>query len=137
MVRYSYNQQYSPPAPFVHVTLGCLESGREIADLPAQIDVAADRTVITEKMVEHLQLVPLDEVHVEGFGGQLFLVKTYCVELTIRSSQRKTVEVIAHAEEPFVLLGRDILNDFRIILDGPRLFLEIEDTKDSSSGGEQ
>jgi hypothetical protein len=32
------------------------------------------------------------------------------------------VEAIAHAEEPFVLLGRDVLN---LVLDGPQLALEI------------
>ena len=126
MIRYGYNQQVIPPAPFVHVTLRCPETGKEAADLPAQIDSAADRTVIPAKLVEELSLVPLDELRVSGFGGQVFLLPTYRLELTVRSLQPLLVEVIAHAEEPFVLLGRDVFNAHRVLLDGPRLALEME-----------
>jgi hypothetical protein len=38
---------------------------------------------------------------------------------------RYTVEVLA-ADEPYVLLGRDILNRYRVVLDGPKQKLEIE-----------
>ena len=69
MTRYGYNQQVDPPAPFVHVTLRCRETGTELADLPAQLDTAADRTVIPGKLVKQLGLVPLDELPVAGFRG--------------------------------------------------------------------
>jgi hypothetical protein len=36
------------------------------------------------------------------------------------------VALIAHDEEPFILLGRDILNRHRLLLDGPGLALEID-----------
>jgi hypothetical protein len=32
--------------------------------------------------------------------------------------------------EPLVLLGRDVLNYFKLVLDGPRLVLEIEGFED-------
>jgi hypothetical protein len=126
VIRYGYNQQTVPPAPFIHVTLRCAETGREVADVPAQLDCAADRTVIPARFVQDLRLVPLDELRVGGFGGQVFLLPTYRLELNIRSLPARMIEVIAHAEEPFVLLGRDVLNAHRIVLDGPRLALEIE-----------
>jgi hypothetical protein len=34
--------------------------------------------------------------------------------------------VLAIANEPFVLLGRDVLNHFRMTLDGPNSLLDIE-----------
>jgi hypothetical protein len=126
MIRYRYNEQMSPPAPFVHVTLRCRETGKESADLPAQIDPAADRTAIPGMLVGQLGLVPLDELPVGGFGGQVLLLPTYRVELSLRSMQPVVIEVIAHPQEPVVLLGRDLLNRYRIVLDGPRLALEIE-----------
>jgi hypothetical protein len=112
--------------PFVHVTLRCRETGKEAADLAAQLDTAADRTAIPGKVVEQRSLVPLDELPVSGFGGQVFLLPTYRVELSIRTLQPVLLEVLAHSEEPFVLLGRDVLNLHRIVLDGPKLGLEIE-----------
>jgi hypothetical protein len=93
--------------------------------LPAQIDTAADRTVIPGGLVARLGLVPLDELPVAGFGGQVLLVPTYLVELAIRTLLPQSIEVLAHAEEPFVLLGRDVLNRHRLLLDGPGQTLEI------------
>ena len=125
MIRYAYNRQVEPPGPFVHVSFRCPDTGQTINNLPAQIDTAADRTVIPGDLVERLGLVPLDELPVAGFGGQVFLISTYYVELTIRGLAPQLVEVLAHAEEPYVLLGRDILNGCRLWLDGPELALEI------------
>ncbi len=126
MIRYRYNQQVSPPAPFIHVTLLCREAGTQRADLPAQLDTAADRTVIPGALVEQLGLVPLDELPVAGFGGQVFLLPTYRVELAIRNLPSAAREVFAHPGEPFVLLGRDVLNHHRIVLDGPGLTVDVE-----------
>jgi hypothetical protein len=126
MIRYGYNQQMQPPAPFVHVVVRCPETGAVAADLPAQLDCAADRSVIPGRLVADLGLVPLDELHVGGFGGQVFLLRTYRVELAIRGFQPILTEVIAHDEEPVVLLGRDVLNRHHLALHGPTLKLEIE-----------
>jgi hypothetical protein len=69
MIRYTYNRQIDPPAPFVHVSLRRPGDGPLLSDQPAQIDTAADRTVIPGGFVAKLGLVPLDEMQVAGFGG--------------------------------------------------------------------
>jgi hypothetical protein len=126
VIRYQYNQQVTPPAPFVHVTLGCRETRQERANVPAQLDTAADRTVLPGELVDELRLVPLDEIAVSGFGGQVMLLPTYRVDVSVHDLPPVTVEVLAHPDESFVLLGRDVLNGRRLVLDGPRLTLEIE-----------
>ena len=126
MIRDAYNRQVAPPAPFVHVSVRCPETGLTVTDLPSLIDTAADRSVIPGRLVEDLGLVPLDELPVCGFGGDSRLVLTYFVELAIRDLPPHLVEVLAHPDEPYILLGRDIMNQHRIILDGPRLALEID-----------
>jgi hypothetical protein len=126
MMRYNYNRQVEPPAPFVHVSLKCLETGKSIDNLPALIDIGADRTVIPGDLVDLLGLVPLEELLVAGLGGQVFSVPTYKVELTIRMLSPQKVLLIAHDAEPFILLGRDVLNRHRLVLDGPGLTLEID-----------
>jgi hypothetical protein len=72
-----------------------------------------------------LGLVPLDELPIAAFGGQVLLLATYRVQLGVHDLEPLMIEAIAHAAEPFILLGRDVLNGFRLVLDGPRLFLEI------------
>jgi Retroviral aspartyl protease len=125
-MRYAYNRQVEPPAPFMHVSLKCLETGKSLDNLPALVDTAADRTVIPGRLVALLALVPLEEVLVAGLGGQVFSAPTYKVELTFRMLLPQKVALIAHDEEPFILLGRDILNRHRLLLDGPGLAPEID-----------
>jgi hypothetical protein len=44
-MRYNYNRQVSPPAPFVHVTIAVPGEIASLQDQPAQLDCAADRSV--------------------------------------------------------------------------------------------
>ncbi len=125
-MRYAYNRQVEPPAPFIHVSLKCLETGKFVDNVPALIDSGADRTVIPGGLVGLLALVPLEMFDVAGLGGQVFSVPAYKVELTIRTLVPQKAVLIAHDQEPFVLLGRDILTRHRLLLDGPGLALEID-----------
>jgi predicted aspartyl protease len=125
MVRYAYNHQVTPPAPFVHVSVRPPCEGPAGVVVPAQIDTAADLSVIPGRLIEELQLVPLDSVSALGFGGHLVTLPTFLVELQIRELDPVTVKVLASHDEPYVLLGRDILNRFAILLDGPNLVLEV------------
>jgi hypothetical protein len=128
MIRYPYTRTGATrPAPFVHVTLRTPVIGPplEITHAPGQIDSAADRTVIPERFVQQLQLVHLDSLEVSGLGGGVTILPTYLVILQVRGAHALTIEVLASDVEPCVLLGRDVLNQIRILLDGPAQFVEI------------
>jgi predicted aspartyl protease len=126
MIRYSYNQQVTPPAPFVHVTLQPPESTAAVSDLPALLDTAADITVIPAHVAEDLHLIPLDDMPIGGFDGRVTWVSTFLVQLGIRQFPPRVIRVVASRDEPYVLLGRDVVNGYRLLLDGPQLRLEIE-----------
>lgn len=126
-VRYNYNRQLSPPAPFVNLTVSRPDGvSRSSTVVPAQIDTAADFTVIPESLVEELKLVQLDQITVEGFGGHRTVVPTYLVIIVLHDFSPILVRVIASRNESFVLLGRDVLNQFRTLLDGPNTVLELD-----------
>jgi len=126
MICYTYNQQVTPPAPFVHVTIQPPDRRTAVSDLPALLDTAADITVIPARVAEKLGLVPLDEVPIGGFDGRVTWVSTFLVELALKQFESKVMRVVAGRDEPYVLLGRDVLNGRRILLDGPQGRLEIE-----------
>lgn len=125
MIRYRYNRQHEPPAPFIFVSLRGPQ-GKEVARLPGQLDTAADWTVVPQWVVRELGLIAMDEVVLMGFGGQVVTRPTYALEIQIHDLARLEVEVTSDDAEPFVLLGRDVLNRYRIVLDGPGLAFEIE-----------
>ncbi len=125
MIRYNYNTQFDPPAPLVLVTLRNPRTGQFVVDLPAQIDPGADFTVLPDVTVEHLQLVPVGEIEAMGLGRRIDVVPTFLVNIDLHDFTHASVKVIA-SDEPYILLGRDVLNQHRIILDGPKLKLEFE-----------
>ncbi len=105
MIGYAYNRQVSPPAPFVHVSLQNLSAGAISDSLPALVDTGADRTVIPGGLVDVLGLVPLDELPFVGLAGCLVRLRTYLVEMAIRGLPARRIEVVAHQDEPYILLG--------------------------------
>jgi hypothetical protein len=72
-----------------------------------------------------LQLVQLDQVPVAGFAGHLSLAPTYLIRIAVQPFVAIPVRAIADREEPFILLGRDVLNHFKIELDGRNLIVSI------------
>ncbi len=125
MIRYLYNRQYDPPALFVHVTVRCPQTGKELIQIPAQLDTAADRTTLPWTVVEALGLAQIDEGLVEGYGGEVASVPIFNAHVTIRQLRIFDINVFGRKGEPYVLMGRDVLNQYRILLDGPQLALEI------------
>jgi hypothetical protein len=125
MIRYRYLADLVPPAPFVHVSLRCPATGSERTNLPAQVDSAADRTVVPDTVVAALQLVQDGRAVFQGFGSQLVELPLYLLAVTVHDLPPVLVRVTLGEHEPYVLLGRDVLNRLRPLLDGPQLMLEI------------
>lgn len=124
-IRYAYSAALQPPAPFVHLTLWNVPRTAELSEQPAQVDTGADRTVLPTSMVDALGLLPVDEILVAGLAGSRHSLRTYAVRIGIRDLPPVLVEAFVSPEEPWILLGRDVLNAHRLLLDGPNLALEI------------
>ena len=64
-------------------------------------------------------------ISIGGFGGTQYLLPTYTVFVAVHGLTPYAVTVVGSATEEWVLLGRDLINAHRILLDGPTLGLEI------------
>src|SRR5947209_8180271 len=125
MIRYNYLPQLHPPAPFVYVTIRNPITRTEQRDVPAQLDSAADRTLVPNTLVQVLVLPQIGTISISGVGGIIQTMPSYLVHLAIHNQPVQSIEVVAIASESWVLLGRDVLNAHRVLLDGPQLLLEI------------
>jgi hypothetical protein len=94
-------------------------------DVPAQTDTAADRTVLPDAVIQALGLPQMGTLSVAGLGGIIHTLATYMVLLAIHDLPLQPFKIVASAYEPWILLGRDVLNTYRLVLDGPQLGLEI------------
>ena len=125
MIRYRYAQHLNPPAPFVNVALLCPQTGNRAANLPAQIDTAADRTVLPGPLVRALGLVEDGRLLFQDFAGDVVELPIFLVEIQVHDRAPVTVRAALGERELYILLGRDVLNALRILLDGPQGALEI------------
>lgn len=125
MICYRYNHSFNPPAPLVHVILHSPDGAAKSGELPAQLDIAADRSVIPLEAAEQMGLVPLEELPLAGLGGIVTTLPIYLVQIEIRQLRPIMVRAAASRGEPLALIGRDVLNHYRLLLDGPQLRLEI------------
>jgi hypothetical protein len=126
VARYRYVTQLNPPAPFVSLILRNPISGTELRDVPAQVDSAADRTLLPDTVVQALALPQIGSIPIGGVGGIVQTMPSYPVELAIDNLPVQTFEVVASAGETWVLLGRDVLNTRRQVLDGPQQFVDVD-----------
>lgn len=120
-----YQSFVSPPGPFAVVTVSNVDGSVTIPNRVAQLDSAADRTVFPQSLIDALGTAASGAVILAGFGGTPTTCLLYEVLLALPSFSTIRLEVIAHADEPWVLLGRDVLNRYVVTLDGQALRLTI------------
>ncbi len=125
-MRFRYVEQLDPPAPFVQVTLRCPTTGTRAVNLPAQVDSAADRTVLPGSVVAALGLVEDGRAHFQGFAGEVVELPLFLIEVQVHDLPAVFTRAVLGPAEPHILLGRDVLNRHRTVLDGPQLLVDIE-----------
>lgn len=126
MIRYRYTPQFNPPAPFVFLTVRCPATGMQVERVPAQVDTAADRTVLPGPIVKSLGLVEDGRATFQGFAGEIIELPLFLVEVMVHDFAPVAIRATLGEHEPHILLGRDVLNSHHVVLDGPKLALEID-----------
>lgn len=116
----------SPPAPYVLVTVAHPDELTVAADVPAKVDTGAARTILPSTLAERLRLDVVARHEFEGLGGQRVVLPIVRLLLTIRGCSTLDLNAASSDGEPYILLGRDVLNRYKIVLDGPNGKLQIE-----------
>jgi predicted aspartyl protease len=120
--RFAYDQRLDPPAPVVPVrVVGRVGEGAVM--LPMLVDTGADATLVPAQIVHRLGLPAVDVVAISGVDGlkQRATVHLAWVEL---AELRVEARIIAFADE--AILGRDVLNQRIVTLDGPGLTFSVQ-----------
>jgi len=125
-MKFPYNRDNTPPAPFFTVSVCHPTQLEAVVEVLAKIDTAADVTGIPETLVERLRLEPAGEIVLTGFDRQKRSVKLYWVVIALPLGRQGRLKAAAVSTD-YILLGRDVLNHLRLLLDGPALTFEILD----------
>ncbi|MGA2060188.1 MAG: retropepsin-like aspartic protease [Thermoguttaceae bacterium] len=114
-------KQFDPPAPVAIVTIRTLDRSHSRSDVAMLIDSGADVTLIPKACAENLELEGATEVglHLQGFDGGTIAVKVVEAELVFLGRNFHGHFPLIHGE--CGILGRNVLNNLSLVLDGPRL----------------
>ena len=120
-----YSLEYSPPAAVLKVKFINPILSYE-AEIEAKLDTGADITVVPEAVIDRLGIVPAGRIDVTSFDGDGTVRYTYFVNLAFLGFTFEFVEVIG-ARRRDSLLGRDVLNRLKAVLDGKALEFDLVD----------
>lgn len=124
MTRYlfEYSRQYEPAAPIIEVII---KSGLGTTNpVPAFIDSGADGTMIPLALLQEINARYADKRILSGVTGAPTIIGLYPVLIQIGEDTIYGIEAAGYGNE--VVLGRDVLNQVRLVLDGPSLAVEID-----------
>lgn len=122
---YEYDRSFRPSFPAVDLLLVNPDDETKRIEVVGLIDSGSDGTMIPLIIAQELDLYPTNGVYVRGVTGKRKLTHFYGVNLHIGRRSFWDFDVMTSEHEDRVLIGRDILNYFRITLDGTALTTEI------------
>lgn len=93
--------------------------------LLGKIDTGADVTVIPEALAVRLGLVVQRHTWAGSYDGAITRRPNYYVQIKIGDAVMRLVRCVG-VNRTTVLLGRNVLNEFVVILDGPNLTFEMK-----------
>lgn len=114
------DSRFAPPAPVARVTLRHPDRGESLADIPMLIDSGADITLLPRSAVASLGIVGTGERYqLAAFDGTTSESEAVRVDLVFMGRRFRGRFLLVEAEVG--VIGRDLLNHVRLLLDGPAL----------------
>ncbi len=121
---YEYNSDYNPAMPIVEI-----EIGRGLANpslnLKALVDSGADATIIPTDYLQEIGARRSRKMWMRGTAGGRVLVDLYQISLQLGPLAQTLLEVVGDTQNSEVIVGRDVLNDLTVTLNGPGSSVEI------------
>lgn len=113
-----YDPDFMPPAPLLRVKLAGAVHARPRVEIPALIDTGSDVTAVPADLVRKLRLYRLRRIRIEDVEAREIAGHTYAVRLTVGDYPTREMEVVLTGL-PFAVLGRDWLQEYYLLLNGP------------------
>ena len=111
---------YQPPAPIAVLNLRTID-GRNlsVSKVLALVDTGADVTLLPRWAIAQLGLVPQldDSVQLAWFDGSIRSAESVELEVSFRGGRFQGRYAVI--DQPHGIVGRNLLNHFRFLFDGP------------------
>lgn len=125
-MRCNYHQNWEPPAPVVEVAFAnpLTKQARTVFCL---LDTGADACHLPCSVIDKLGPTKFEPWETEVVGGSIVETRAHFLSVTFCGREMGELEVVELPEgDDQPLLGRDVLNQFVVTLDGPNRICGIE-----------
>lgn len=126
-VQFDYDRSYLPPAPVVTLTVDGYSDSVQPATIQAMVDSGADGTMLPTAVLTQIQASYVDSVRMSGITGMVERRDRYRVRLQIGDIVIKGIDAVAVESETGGLIGRDVLNQLIVTLNGLATELTVAD----------
>lgn len=120
----SYDSGFYPAMPVVDIQVQ-----REIDEvsisLTAIVGSGADSTMLPTAILEQLSVAESEKVWMVTVGGQRTAVLLYWVFVRLGTFQPIYTQGVGTPSRDEVIIGRDVINQFAVLLNGPASTIEI------------
>jgi len=118
-MKYPYSSRYQPPCPVVEVVLSNSEEGLRTAEMNALLDTGSDGSLVPLAYLQQILAPALVDARIRSHWGEDRAVQLFLVDIELGGLRLPGILVVGDEQGDEVVLGRNILNKLRLVLDGP------------------
>ena len=115
---YNYSRAYLPEMPVVEVELSTPGHDEPAITAMALVDSGSDGTMLPVQALTTIGARYVGQARIRSVLGDSQLINLYLVSLRIADHHLNAVQVIANSETEELILGRDVLNQLVVTLNG-------------------
>jgi predicted aspartyl protease len=115
-----YSNSDDPPVPVAEVNLKKINSPERSRSLEMVLDTGADISLLPRSVLEEIGIKPSGKKFLlVGFDGSTIESEIYVLQVILLG--KRFEGAYSAIDEPIGIIGRDILNQLVLLLDGPQL----------------
>jgi len=126
VLSFDYNNVYDPPAPFITITVDGRNSTKSPMTISAFVDSGADGTMLPINVLQSIGAEYEDSVWLIGTAGGRQKVDSYTVSVHVENEVAHGISAVAMPIGSEPLIGRDVLNQLVVTLDGIAEVTEVQ-----------
>jgi predicted aspartyl protease len=114
-IRFDYDNNFIPAMPIAQIVVRHREKQ---VRLSALLDSGADGTMIPRRILQEINAPYQEQLVMRGVTGESEIVDTYLVVIEIGPYTTYGIQAIAIGDYEEAIIGRDVMNNLVITLDG-------------------
>ncbi|MBE9508390.1 MAG: hypothetical protein IMY86_10110 [Chloroflexi bacterium] len=124
-MKYPYDANYQPPFPAVRVVFYNSDEGLRTATENALLDTGSDGSLVPIAHLRQIFASALTDTRIRSHWGEWRSAQLFVVDLELDGLRLPGVFVVGDEQGDEIILGRNVLNKLRLLLNGPASLTEI------------